>query len=259
MRRVAENELNNILVYYGDYKIDNLYEINDFLVNNDIYFYKLQQVFPSGKKQIIRDRYIILTDVYFLLFDPVKDNKNLGKLLFWGDIRQLNNAKGSTDYNNHLIIEWKNNDKIVITFEIIFNSETLTVKDFLEVASRKIIRLKDNFKIFHDELIKNSDLNKTQDLDKLTMLIKFKEDLLLKHHSPNTIRELINLYQKVIEIMTERNDEKFEIYLNKMKEMLQNEDVQKSLEDKTAPIEKQFVLSKSYYTAASDDEKVFHK
>lgn len=241
--RVQENEKNRILVYYGDYKIDELYQMNEFLSNSDLSFYKLQQMFLMGSKQIIKDRYVVLTDVYFLLFDPIIDNMNIGKLLFWGDIRQLSTAKVSNEFLHQLTIEWKSQDKAVISFVLSFKD--VAIKEFLGTATRKIVRIKDNFQIFHDELMKSS-MEDSLNYERLVLLIKFKEDLLKKQKSPNIVKELMNLYQKIIEVLSERSDDAYEHYLNKMKNMLQNEEIQKLLEE---PGKKEFELSKTYYSS----------
>jgi len=36
VNRILENTYNRILVYYGDYIIDHIYDINDFISNTDI-------------------------------------------------------------------------------------------------------------------------------------------------------------------------------------------------------------------------------
>ncbi len=36
IKRVEENKINNVLAYYGDYKIDKIYEMNDFLGNSEL-------------------------------------------------------------------------------------------------------------------------------------------------------------------------------------------------------------------------------
>jgi len=77
------------LVYYGDYIIDHIYDLNDFVANNDLLVLKVSQKFKKKDNVTCRSRVIVLSDVYFLLFDPVLENLNLGKLLFWGDIKQL--------------------------------------------------------------------------------------------------------------------------------------------------------------------------
>lgn len=191
-------------------------------------------------------------------------------MLFWGDIRQLNNAKGSVDFHNHLIIDWKNDNKTIVSFELIFNDEDFTVKDFLNLVANKIVRLKENFKLFHNDILSNNGNNENEGLyenieyDKLVMLIKYKEELLDKNCSANIIRDLINLYQKIIEVLTDKNDNSYEIYLEKMKNMLHKEEVQKSFEEKTkkyskdysldSDSDKDFVLSKSYYSTSIDNE-----
>lgn len=238
-------------MYYGDYRIDDIYDLNDFLSNREVDFYKLQQTFKSGKKEVKKNRYVVLTDIYFLLFDPVPDNMQYGKLLFWGDIRQLSSSKGTSEFSDHLILEWKSQEKSIVSFELVFS--LVTVNEFLEVAARKINKLKDSYNIFHDELTKsNNDSRKGYDYDKLVLLIQFKEDLYSKQNSINTVRELMSLYQNVIEILSERGDENYMTYLQKLKVLLKNEEIQKQLEeskDKTS-----FELSHSYYSRADDSK-----
>jgi len=59
-------------------------------------------------------RYIILTDIYFLLFDPILEKKNNGRLLFWGDIRQIISSKNTEISSEYLFLEWKNEEDKVI-------------------------------------------------------------------------------------------------------------------------------------------------
>ena len=254
LTRMDENIDNKILVYYGEYRIDQIYNINDFLSNREIDFFKLQQTFMSGKKRVMKDRYIVLTDIYFLLLDPVPDNKNLGKLLFWGDIRQLTSSRGSQEFTNHLILEWKNQEKSLVSFELVFDS--LTISDFLELSSRKINKLKDFYNIFHDELNRHQDEKKPQDYEKLVLLIKFKEDILNKQHSINTVKELMALYQSIIEVMSERNDDGYIEYLSKLKVLLQNQEYQKLLTEKDdVKSNSTFELSNSYYNVPHEDDE----
>ena len=87
--KIKENEENYILVYFGIYNIDRLYDINDFLVNTKICLYKTYHI-SSKNNTKIKLRYMLVTDVYVLLFDVINDQKrNLGKLVFIGDIRQI--------------------------------------------------------------------------------------------------------------------------------------------------------------------------
>lgn len=239
-------------MYYGDYKIDEIYDVNDFLANTDLDFYKIRQATTKGKKSFFTDRYIILTDVYFLLFDPVPGNRHLAKLLFWGDIRQLSSSKGSSEVSNSLILEWKNNDKIMVSFELLFGS--ISIKEFLEISSRRINKLRERFKVFHDEFTKPNveDKGLFQSLEKLVLLVQLKEELLQSNYSIHTIRELMSLYQRIIEILSEKNDPEFRVYLNKLHSMLENQEIQRMLDEKLTE-KKVFELSNSYYSTPHED------
>lgn len=241
--RLMENTNHKILVYYGDYRIDMVYNMNDFLVNNEIEFYKTLQFLKTVNKKgerHFKERYVILTDIYFLLFDPVPSSKNLGKLLFWGDIRQIISTKPVFNSNSYesMILEWRNDDKL-IQFDISFVNSTQ--QEFLERATRKILRLREQYKIFQDDISKPAEndeiISKVKDInlsnsavDKLVLLIKYKEELLEKQNSANMIKELMSLYQKVIEIYSAKGDMEFKVYLEKLHSMLDNKNNREELE-----------------------------
>lgn len=246
LRKVNENNYNKTLVYYGDYTIDEIYEMNDFLLNREITFFRVTQHF---KKKC--DRYIILTDIYFLLFDPAPDSKNLGKLMFIGDIRQLSKRKiGKIKNEDTIIIEWTGGEKI-IKFEFSFINSI--VADFTDEADRKIKRLTDRYKIYQEEEVKQGDatsdlftekLSKSN-LEEITKLINYKEELFKERKTLNLIQELIILYEKMIEILSANNDMKFEEYLNKSKSM--HIEAEKLKKNKIEDSSKQtFQMSKSY-------------
>ena len=84
-----------------------------------------------------------------------------------------------------------------INFEIGFIKST--VQEFMNRSSNKIIRLKENFKIFQEDMNKpTSDEDLQISNEKLITLIKYKEDILLKKYSVNIVRELMSMYQKVL-------------------------------------------------------------
>lgn len=65
-------------------------------------------------------------------------------------------------------------------------------------SSNKIIKLKENFKIFQEDMNKPTSEEDSQiSTEKLIILIKYKEDILLKKYSVNIVRELMSMYQKV--------------------------------------------------------------
>jgi hypothetical protein len=109
------------MVYYGDYQLDKVFDMNEFLMNNELFFFKIQQKIRKDKKLFAKERYILpiinryilLTDIFFLLFDPVPENKSCGRLIFWGDIRQIISCKGSDISSDHLYLTWKDDEEKV--------------------------------------------------------------------------------------------------------------------------------------------------
>lgn len=270
LSRLIENTNNKILVYYGDYKIDMIYDINDFIVNTDLDFFKVCQYLKPKKvdeEKVRKERYIVITDIYFLLFDVVPTSKNLAKLLFWGDIRQIVTCKGnsfsSETESETLILEWKNNNKL-IQFEMSFMNGN--IKYFLDKSTRKILRLKEQYKIFQDDMSKPvedeittrmKDVNlSNSNIDKLIMLVKYKEEILERQHSINIIRELMSLYQKIIEILSAKGDLEFKSYLDKLHKMLTDKQIQDELEKEkimnSSDSKRIFELS-NFYSGSDED------
>jgi ubiquitin-protein ligase len=262
--RVIENTNSKVLVYYGDYYIDRIYDMNDFNINQNIDFYKVKDsVFKKGKN-IEKPRYIILTDIYFLMFDPVPVSKNLAKLIFWGDVRQILSCKGNGNNSESILLEWRGDGgATMITFNLTFMGNGTKLGDFVEKSAKKILRLKEHYKIYQDDINKpnhDSKIN-VNNLDKLVLLIKYKEDLYTNRQSVNVVKELMSLYQRVIELMSAQNDPDFQVYLTKLHDLLENKEIQEQLsrdnEESSNKISKLFEMS-SFYRDSTYDEDFYN-
>lgn len=235
--RVTENYYLNILVYYGEYKLDKIYNMNEFSLNYDLSFYKCFQfsMQKNYSSKIKNERYLILTDIYFLLFDPVENKKDLGKLIFWGDIRQLYNFR--TDYINEensesLILEWNNGSEVKISFELVFKD--VSIKEYMDFSFSKIESITQKYKMFHDDFWKYGEANNSfnySNKDYLINIIKSKEKILKTNKSIFLINELITLYNKIIEIMSVHNDDRYKEFLNKLQNILDNKEIQQKMKD----------------------------
>lgn len=74
---LKENMELNIFILYGEYKINHIYHINDFLLNKKkLKFYRI--IHYNGKNEEIK--YIIITQLFFLIFKPTNDNMSLAEL-----------------------------------------------------------------------------------------------------------------------------------------------------------------------------------
>ncbi len=129
LQNIKKNEENKIFYYYGEYFLDEIYDINDYLSDENLKLYRTSQIVKKNEFK----RFIILNDVYFLLFDPLPDSNNYAKLVFMSDILLLNDAK--KDENEKIVhFEWKNNKnediKMTFKFEEKFFNEFLSMKRF---------------------------------------------------------------------------------------------------------------------------------
>lgn len=127
LQNIKKNEENKIFYYYGEYFLDEIYDINDYLSDENLKLYRTSQIVKKNEFK----RFIILNDVYFLLFDPLPDSNNYAKLVFMSDILLLNDAK--KDENGKIVhFEWKNNKnediKMTFKFEEKFFNEFLSTK-----------------------------------------------------------------------------------------------------------------------------------
>ena len=119
---LKDNKEIKVLIYYGEYTINHIYLMNDFLMNNSkLYFIRIYELDNNKNKEL---KYIIITQLFFLLFEPNKENKSLGKLIqiyYIKDINLLieNNSKNKNDtkFNNYFFkINKESNYYILIKF-----------------------------------------------------------------------------------------------------------------------------------------------
>jgi len=264
--RVKENSFLNTLVYYGDYILDKIYDINDFIINVNVNLVRCFQYSLNSKSSIKqkKERYIILTDIYFLVFDPLDKNKNLAKLLFWGDIRQMSNFRCDEiveEKCDSLILEWKNGNQIQITFELTFKD--LNIKEFMELSLSKIENIKKRYKIFQDDIWKFGEQTNTlnySNKDYLLNLIKIKEKLFNKNKSLILSNDLISLYNKIIEVLSINNDPDFKVYLEKLQNLLNDKEIQIKMNNENKLFESNKPINNiEKYNNHDDTESLFDK
>ena len=84
---MKESIENNTFIYFGDYELNEIYDINDFLENSNlIKFYRVNDVYNSK----FEEKYFIITQLYFLIFIPKEDDKSFGELIFKEKLRDIN-------------------------------------------------------------------------------------------------------------------------------------------------------------------------
>ena len=159
LEEIKKNEEKNKFFYYGDYILDEIYDINDFFSSQKNEFFRANQIMKENKIK----KYIILNDVYFLLFDPVPDVFNYAKLIFFCDIMILNNINENNN-EKKIYLEIKDeknnkNDNIKLCFE--FDQK---FNEFLKGKNDRINKLKNKYKL---TISKNdiNEINEAGDID----------------------------------------------------------------------------------------------
>lgn len=234
-----------ILCECGEFYINEIYNINDFLWNTDLVFFKVEVEFCSSQSSIEitlekQPRYIIITDVHILMFVPDVIDKHFGRLIFVGEIKNIQSIKGTKVFSSRksyedkekdkdilqkstgLIINWNNTDTNKINDVILIESAKTNL--FIDSLQSRIKRLKEKFLFFQSDYTKvYFNLNKNEnDLKNVVNLIEYREKLFNQSggKDEHNLKELMILYQHVIEISSARNDEKSTVFMNRLHELI---------------------------------------
>ena len=73
-------------LFFGDYDLKEFYNINDFLEHSNVLFYRINQVTETQ----IEERYMIITQLYLLIFTPKENDKSFAKLIFKEKLHDIN-------------------------------------------------------------------------------------------------------------------------------------------------------------------------
>ena len=81
-------ELFKTFIYFGEYHLNHIYHINNFLKNDEaLDFFRINRT--EEKKIFNKILYIIITELYLLVFEPESNNKSLGKILFYKKLSEI--------------------------------------------------------------------------------------------------------------------------------------------------------------------------
>ena len=111
-----------VLINYGEYTLNHIYLMNDFLMNRPILnFFRIYDLSNKNKEL----KYILITQIYFLIFEPIIENKSLGKLIQIFSIKDVNfiienNSKNKNDNKlNNYYFKINNDSNKLISIKFI--------------------------------------------------------------------------------------------------------------------------------------------
>ena len=144
LKEIKNNEEMKHLLKFKEtqYTIDQIYDINDFLINWHNLLFRVKQIIDEDTEL---DRYIIITDIYFLLIEPLEEFKNKGKLLFFGYLHKV--IKEENDNPEIIALKWtKNHNKENIQIQLKIEKKEGNLIDIIEKKVRLLTKKYKNVK-----------------------------------------------------------------------------------------------------------------
>ena len=219
---LKENMEINVFILYGEYMFDHIYQINDFVLNKNIKLLRIIQI--NEKKEKLK--YIVITQLYFLIFDPIDDEDmslvKLEQLYYLKDIifsLGILIDKDKTSYNLRLLDETPNKEINIIFYfleSLYDNKENIgdikydELKNILFAKKNEIDLKKYKFVIINYKPLFNIDqkkINKNRVIEGENMYNDYK--LYIRY-----FEELINYYKDFKEENIKKRVKKYFNYLN---------------------------------------------
>ncbi len=207
IKKYVNNIKNKIYSFIGEYIIDYVYDINfDFLMNeNNLIYNKIIIENDVNNNNFV----IIMTQICLLFFELFDDvNYEYYKLIEYYEIRNINNVIINNDSNFVIVnfnVDGEINKKICF-----YNNDD--VKNFYDNLNKRINVIKNFFEIYNKG-------NKENNINILINTIEYKEKNML---ILNNNTDIIEDYQKLIELLCEKNDERYEFYIKKFQKLIEN-------------------------------------
>ena len=223
IKKVVFYEENKILMYFGKYYLNEIYNINDFISNKNLYFYKVMEYKKDIKEYIpLNIKYIIISDFHVLFFDLFDDKpKNICKLIFIGEIYKINsferleennNIINNNDniniFSNKIYIDWILDDLKTTTKQFIFsviydNNNKENIPDFIDIVNKKQSFIGIKYKLITKDYNEYNNQYELNELIKLSKTLEKKEKILGNNDMYKNEMNKIN--QKIIDISTKFN------------------------------------------------------
>jgi hypothetical protein len=153
----------NTFVYFGEYEFNHTYQINDFLQNKAyLNFYRINEIINKNQEE----KYIFFTKLYFLLFEPLKEDKALIKLELCEILKDINISFDKNDIKDSLILKMSShrfNEETIEFFLIDRKRNTKEEKEIKEIKEDNNKEKKDSINNENN----NEDVKNINILDKL--------------------------------------------------------------------------------------------
>ena len=224
IKKIVFYEESKIFMYFGKYYLNEIYNINDFISNKNLFFYKVMEYKKDIKDYIqLNIKYIIVSDFHVLFFDLFEDKpKNICKLIFIGEIYKINsferleennnvinNNENKNNYSDKIYIDWILDDNKKTTTQFIFsvindnNNNKENIPDFIDIVNKKKSFIGIKYKLIIKDYNEYNNQYELNELIKLVKILEKKEKILGSNDMLQN--EMNKIYQKIIDISTKFN------------------------------------------------------
>ena len=220
------------LLLVGKYMVNHLYPL-DKIKELPIFHQNVKQSEKIKNKVVKKNKILTISDLSFCLYE--QESKNLARLTFQANLNDLITIKRNTQENSINFI-WKDNNKENESIDIeISTNDTEKIKSTL---LEKMELFGKEYNVSQKVLKKRMGKLPCNNIEQVEKQIannekEFNEN---KDINMNIVHKLMTLYQTAVEYYSAINSPQFEIYTEKIKNLMGNKQINE-LMDKTKDID----------------------
>lgn len=219
------SSLNKIDTRFAKFYLDEQYDLNLINSLNYIKKYKLRKIEVINNRKIEIPILLTISDEYFCIYEPIYKNKTKLLLIFYSSLRTLISFKKSL-YGNIITLFWITNTKNInheIKLTSINDSVSNKIVDDL-IEKIKKIGFKMDITKHKEGKLPEININKTlKEILQFETQMKLSENILI-------FNKLLSNYEKAVEYFSAINDKRYEMYTEKIKQLLSNEKYSKFID-----------------------------
>ena len=196
------------------------YDINDFLGNINNICYKIKAPYEKENELIIKDQYLLVTTSSIIIFEIIEEKmKNICLINYVGDLIMIEKIqkieKKAKLFENLFCFKfiWNKNITQAYNYLLCIENDEKIIKDINDLIFCRKDIIKNNFKIHEND--------DNLDIDDYLYIIKTKKQMIEKEPNEIIFDEINKYYRKIIEILSNEEDDDMNIYLDELHQFIE--------------------------------------
>jgi len=217
-KQVKEGFLPNVGSYYLSSYV---YDINDFLSNNNNICFKIKTPYKKDDELMLKDLYLLLTASSLLILEAIDEKaKNKCMLRYVGELCKIEKLVDLVRDDQNLEeydcfkIDWNSNINYGYNKVICVSKEEKEKRDIYDLILARRDIIINNFKLIEK--------NENMEVDEYKLIIETKKKLIEKEPNEIVYDEINKCYSKIVEILSNYEDEDFQKYLKELHQFIED-------------------------------------